>query len=103
MPHPEVTAEALRKELELAEAEPDVNPLACIIILIFTVGFMGVTAGFVRLLRRLGPIIIFTSLLRSSSTAYSPSKSHQESEKSTFLISLQASSCSNLISYTPVS
>jgi hypothetical protein len=26
MPHPEIPAEALRKEQKLAEAEPDVNP-----------------------------------------------------------------------------
>ncbi|KAI0290218.1 hypothetical protein BC826DRAFT_913568 [Russula brevipes] len=46
MPHPEIPAEALRKERELAEAEPDVNPLACVILLIVTVGLMGVTAEF---------------------------------------------------------
>src|SRR5260370_15425590 len=63
MPHPEITAEALRKELGLAEAQPDVNPLACIITLIITVGLMGVTAEFVGLLRRFGPIVIFTSPL----------------------------------------
>jgi hypothetical protein len=63
MPHPEITAEALRKELELAERQPDVNPVSCIITLIITVGLMGVTAEFVRLLRRLGPIVIFTSPL----------------------------------------
>jgi len=63
MPHPKITAEALRKELELAEAQPDVNPLACIITLIITIGLMGVTAEYVRLLRRLGPIVIFTSPL----------------------------------------
>lgn len=48
MPHPEIPAEALRKEQELAEAEPDVNPWACIILLIITVALMGVTAEFVR-------------------------------------------------------
>jgi Ca2+:H+ antiporter len=46
MPHPEIPAEALRKEQELAEAEPDVNPWACIIVLVITVGLMGVTAEF---------------------------------------------------------
>jgi hypothetical protein len=49
MPHPEIPLEALRKERELAEAEPDVNPWACIALLVFTVGLMGVTAEFVRL------------------------------------------------------
>ena len=48
MPHPEIPAEALRKELELAEAEPEVNPWACIILLVITVALMGVTAEFVR-------------------------------------------------------
>ncbi|KAH9987960.1 hypothetical protein BJV77DRAFT_1061506 [Russula vinacea] len=46
MPHPEIPLEALRKERELAEAEPDVNPWACIALLVFTVGLMGVTAEF---------------------------------------------------------
>jgi len=46
MPHPEIPAEALRKEQELAEAEPDVNPWACIILLVITVALMGVTAEF---------------------------------------------------------
>jgi hypothetical protein len=48
MPHPEIPAEALRKEQELAEAEPEVNPWACIILLVITVALMGVTAEFVR-------------------------------------------------------
>jgi hypothetical protein len=47
MPHPEIPDEALRKEQELADAEPDVNPWACIILLTTTVAFMGVTAEFV--------------------------------------------------------
>jgi hypothetical protein len=51
MSHPEIPAEALRKEKELAEAEPDVNPWACIILLVITVALMGVTATFVRLTR----------------------------------------------------
>jgi hypothetical protein len=51
MPHPEIPAEALRKEQELAEAEPDVNPWACIIVLVITVALMGVTAEFVRFTR----------------------------------------------------
>ncbi len=50
MPHPEIMAEALRKELELTEAQPNVNPLACIITLIIMVGLMGMTAEFVCLL-----------------------------------------------------
>lgn len=55
MPHPEIPAEALRKEQELAEAEPDVNPWACLILLVITVGLMGVTAEFVRF-TRLSPL-----------------------------------------------
>jgi hypothetical protein len=51
MPHPEIPAEALRKEQELAEAEPDVKPWACIILLVITVALMGVTAEFVRFTR----------------------------------------------------
>ncbi len=47
MPHPEIPAERLRKEQELAEAEPGVNPWACIILLVITVALMGVTAEFV--------------------------------------------------------
>jgi Ca2+:H+ antiporter len=46
MPHPEIPLEALRKEQELADAEPDVNPWACTILLVITVGLMGVTAEF---------------------------------------------------------
>jgi Ca2+:H+ antiporter len=49
MPHPEIPLEALRKEQELADAEPDVNPWACIVLLAITVALMGVTAEFVRL------------------------------------------------------
>lgn len=48
MPHPEIPLEALLKEQELADAEPDVNPWACIILLVFTVGLMGISAEFVR-------------------------------------------------------
>jgi len=47
MPHPEIPEEALRKERELAEAKPDVNPWACIVLLVTTVALMGVTAEFV--------------------------------------------------------
>jgi len=43
MPHPEIPAEALRKEQEVAEAEPDVNPWACITLLVITVALMSVT------------------------------------------------------------
>ncbi|KAH9972678.1 hypothetical protein BJV74DRAFT_879751 [Russula compacta] len=46
LPHPEIPAEALRKQRELAEAEPDVNPWACLILLVVTVALMGVTAEF---------------------------------------------------------
>src|SRR5258707_3250071 len=63
MPHPEIPAEALRKELELAEAEPDVNPWACIITLIITVGLIGVTAEFVRFTTPTRTNVIFTSPL----------------------------------------
>ena len=49
-PHPEIPIEALAKERELAEAEPEVNPWACITLLVITVALMGVTAEFVRLL-----------------------------------------------------
>ncbi|KAI0290217.1 hypothetical protein BC826DRAFT_913469 [Russula brevipes] len=45
-PRPEIPVEALHKERELAEAEPDVNPLACIVLLVVTVGLMAVTAEF---------------------------------------------------------
>ena len=47
MPHPEIPEEALRKERELAEAKPDANPWACIVLLVTTVALMGVTAEFV--------------------------------------------------------
>jgi Ca2+:H+ antiporter len=49
MPRPEIPPVALRKEQELADAEPDVNPWTCIILLAITVALMGVTAEFVRL------------------------------------------------------
>lgn len=77
MPHPEIPLEALRKEQELADAEPDVNPWACTILLVITVGLMGVTAEFVRLPislltrtshhpRRLGSIVILISPLSAA-------------------------------------
>ena len=47
--HPDVPPEVLRREQELEEAEPDVNPWACLILLAVTVALMGVTAVFVRL------------------------------------------------------
>jgi len=47
MPHPDVPPEALRKQRELAEAKPEVNPWACIILLAITVALMAVTAEFV--------------------------------------------------------
>ena len=81
MPHPEITAEALCKELELAEAQPDVNPLACIITLIITVGLMGVTAEFVRLLPRLGPIVIFTSPLPVARQQHTVRPSHIKNQR----------------------
>ena len=82
MPHPEIPLEALRKERELAEAEPDVNPWACIALLVFTVGLMGVTAEFVRLptsllthrnithQRRIGSILILISPLPAARRQY---------------------------------
>jgi len=39
----------LEKEKELAEAKPEVNPWACLILLTTTVALMAVTAKFVRL------------------------------------------------------
>jgi Ca2+:H+ antiporter len=48
MPHPDIPPEALEKERKLAEENPDVNPWACIILLVVTVALMGVTAEFVR-------------------------------------------------------
>jgi hypothetical protein len=47
MPHPDIPPEALEKERKLAEEEPDVNPWACIMLLVITVALMGVTAEFV--------------------------------------------------------
>jgi hypothetical protein len=55
LPHPEIPEEALEKERELAEAEPEVNPWACIILLVITVGLMGPTAEFVREISPLVP------------------------------------------------
>jgi hypothetical protein len=103
MPRPEITAEALRKELELAEAEPDVNPWACIITLIITIGLMGVTAAFVRLLRRLGPIIIFTSPLpvaRRQHTVRPKQNKYQRRVRSSYLYKQAHAQIS---SHTPVS
>lgn len=48
MPHPDIPQEALLKEQELANAEPEVNPWACVVLLSITVALMGVTAEFVR-------------------------------------------------------
>ncbi|KAI0262088.1 hypothetical protein BC834DRAFT_829364 [Gloeopeniophorella convolvens] len=45
-PHPDIPPEALRKERELEEAEPEVNPGACLVLLVITVALMGVTAEF---------------------------------------------------------
>jgi len=47
-PHPDIPPEVLRREQELEEAEPEVNPWACLILLAITVALMGVTAEFVR-------------------------------------------------------
>jgi Ca2+:H+ antiporter len=69
MPHPEIPAEALIKEEELANAEPEVNPWACIILLIITVALMGVTAEFVRFTR--------LSLLAPDVISYLPSARRQ--------------------------
>ncbi|KAH9053054.1 hypothetical protein EDB87DRAFT_310351 [Lactarius vividus] len=45
-PHPDIPEEVLRREKELEEAEPEVNPWACLILLAVTVALMGVTAEF---------------------------------------------------------
>jgi len=55
MPHPKISPEALRKAEELAKAEPEVNPWACIIVLSVTVALVGVSAEFVRL-----PVFLLT-------------------------------------------
>ncbi|KAH9170193.1 hypothetical protein EDB89DRAFT_1979226 [Lactarius sanguifluus] len=44
--HPDIPEEVLIRERELEEAEPDVNPWACLILLAITVALMGVTAEF---------------------------------------------------------
>jgi hypothetical protein len=46
--HPDISPELLRREKELEEAEPDVNPWACVILLVTCVALAGVTAVFVR-------------------------------------------------------
>ncbi|TFY69958.1 hypothetical protein EVG20_g2922 [Dentipellis fragilis] len=46
-PHQNAPAEILEKERELAEAEPETNPLACVLVMCVTVALMGVTAEFV--------------------------------------------------------
>jgi len=81
MPHPEIMAKALCKKLELTEAQPDVNPLACIITLIIMVGLMGVTAEFVHLLSRLGPIVIFTSPLPIAHQQHTVHPSHIKNQR----------------------
>ncbi|KAH9020320.1 hypothetical protein EDB85DRAFT_2153176 [Lactarius pseudohatsudake] len=43
---PHIPEEVLRREKELEEAEPEVNPWACLILLAITVALMGVTAVF---------------------------------------------------------
>ncbi|KAI9456557.1 hypothetical protein BJY52DRAFT_1187841 [Lactarius psammicola] len=43
---PEIPLEVLRREQELEEAEPEVNPWACLILLAITVALMGVTVEF---------------------------------------------------------
>ncbi|KAH9053055.1 hypothetical protein EDB87DRAFT_310553 [Lactarius vividus] len=45
-PRPDIPEEVLRREKELEEAEPEVNPWACLILLVVTVALMGVTAEF---------------------------------------------------------
>ena len=47
-PRPDIPPELLAREKALEEAEPDVNPWACIILLVACVAFVGVTAEFVR-------------------------------------------------------
>ncbi|KAN0135210.1 H+/Ca2+ exchanger Vxc1-like protein [Lactarius tabidus] len=44
--HPDISPELLRREKELEEAEPDVNPWACVILLVTCVALAGVTAVF---------------------------------------------------------
>ena len=46
-PQPDVPPEVLRRERELEEAAPEVNPWACVLLLVITVALMGVTAEFV--------------------------------------------------------
>jgi len=45
-PHPDLPPEVVRREKELDEAEPEVNPWACLILLVVTVALMAVTAVF---------------------------------------------------------
>ncbi|KAA1470848.1 hypothetical protein DENSPDRAFT_836749 [Dentipellis sp. KUC8613] len=45
-PHRDAPAEVLEKERELEEAEPETNPLACVLVMCVTVALMGVTAEF---------------------------------------------------------
>ncbi len=47
-PNPYIPPEVLRREQELEEAEPEMNPWACLILLAVTVALMGVIAEFVR-------------------------------------------------------
>ena len=51
MPHPDIPEEALEKERELEEADPEVNLWACVILLTITITLMAFTAEFVRSLR----------------------------------------------------
>ena len=41
--------EAIERERELANAEPEVNPVGCVVLLAVTVAIMAVMAEFVRL------------------------------------------------------
>ena len=47
-PLPGIPLELLRREKELEEAEPEVNPWACLILLVVCIALVGVTAAFVR-------------------------------------------------------
>lgn len=53
-PRPDIPEELLRREKELEEAEPEVNPWACVILLVTCVALVGVTAEFVR-----DPLLLF--------------------------------------------
>jgi len=106
MPHPEIPAEALRKEQELAEAEPDVNPWACVVLLTITVALMGVTAEFVRFTRLSywRPALSHLSLQLVDSINFVQNESKIKEE---YVLSRPANisfqACSRSVPFTPVS